>query len=455
MNPNIKKRDKANGHNWNGRPKVKGMVAFMKGQKNNKQQAKTLKKVLQYIENYKIFLALSLAFAVATVVSTLYVPVVTGQVVDHIVGPGQVDFLVIFRLLGKIGVIIGLTALAQWLMNVCNNKITYEVIQDIRREAFAKIEILPLKFIDGHSHGELVSRVVADVDQFADGLLMGFSQLFTGVVTILGTLLFMLSINIKITLVVVLITPVSLFVASFIAKRTFSMFMLQSTTRGEQTALINEMIENQKVVQAFSKEGDVLDTFDEINGRLEKASLQATFFSSLTNPCTRFVNSLVYTGVGLAGAFSAMGGVLTVGQLSCFLSYANQYTKPFNEISGVVTELQNALACAERIFRLIEEEPQVPEPEDAEVLANVKGNVGLSHVSFSYAPEQKLIEDFNLQVKPGQRVAIVGPTGCGKTTIINLLMRFYDVDRGSIHVEGMDIRKATRRSLRESYGMVL
>ncbi len=455
MNPNIKKRDKANGHNWNGRPKVKGMVAFMKGQKNNKQQAKTLKKVLQYIENYKIFLALSLAFAVATVVSTLYVPVVTGQVVDHIVGPGQVDFLVIFRLLGKIGVIIGLTALAQWLMNVCNNKITYEVIQDIRREAFAKIEILPLKFIDGHSHGELVSRVVADVDQFADGLLMGFSQLFTGVVTILGTLLFMLSINIKITLVVVLITPVSLFVASFIAKRTFSMFMLQSTTRGEQTALINEMIENQKVVQAFSKEGDVLDTFDEINGRLEKASLQATFFSSLTNPCTRFVNSLVYTGVGLAGAFSAMGGVLTVGQLSCFLSYANQYTKPFNEISGVVTELQNALACAERIFRLIEEEPQVPEPEDAEVLANVKGNVGLSHVSFSYAPEQKLIEDFNLQVKPGQRVAIVGPTGCGKTTIINLLMRFFDVDRGSIHVEGMDIRKATRRSLRESYGMVL
>ncbi len=455
MNPNIKKRDKANGHNWNGRPKVKGMVAFMKGQKNNKQQAKTLKKVLQYIENYKIFLALSLAFAVATVVSTLYVPVVTGQVVDHIVGPGQVDFLVIFRLLGKIGVIIGLTALAQWLMNVCNNKITYEVIQDIRREAFAKIEILPLKFIDGHSHGELVSRVVADVDQFADGLLMGFSQLFTGVVTILGTLLFMLSINIKITLVVVLITPVSLFVASFIAKRTFSMFMLQSTTRGEQTALINEMIVNQKVVQAFSKEGDVLDTFDEINGRLEKASLQATFFSSLTNPCTRFVNSLVYTGVGLAGAFSAMGGVLTVGQLSCFLSYANQYTKPFNEISGVVTELQNALACAERIFRLIEEEPQVPEPEDAEVLANVKGNVGLSHVSFSYAPEQKLIEDFNLQVKPGQRVAIVGPTGCGKTTIINLLMRFYDVDRGSIHVEGMDIRKATRRSLRESYGMVL
>ncbi len=415
-----------------GMYKVKGMVAFMKGQKNNRQQAKTLKKVLKYIEKYKIFLALSLCFAVATVVSTLYVPVVTGQVVDHIVGPGQVEFPVIFKLLGKIGVIIGLTALAQWLMNVCNNKITYEVIQDIRREAFAKIEILPLKFIDGHSHGELVSRVIADVDQFADGLLMGFSQLFTGVVTIFGTLLFMLSINVKITLVVVLITPVSLFVASFIAKRTFSMFMLQSTTRGEQTALINEMIENQKVVQAFSKEEDVLKTFDEINGRLEKASLQATFFSSLTNPCTRFVNSLVYTGVGLAGAFSAMRGLLTVGQLSCFLSYANQYTKPFNEISGVVTELQNALACAERIFRLVEEEPQAPEPEDVKTLAGL-----------------------HLQVKPGQRVAIVGPTGCGKTTIINLLMRFYDVDKGSIQVEGMDIREVTRRSLRESYGMVL
>ena len=314
-----------------------------------KSQAGTMKKVLKYIEKYKVFLALSLIFAVVTVASTLYVPVVTGQVIDHILAPGQVEFAVIFRLLGKIGVITGLTAFAQWLMNVCNNKITYEVIQDIRREAFAKIEVLPLKFIDGHSHGELVSRVIADVDQFADGLLMGFSQLFTGVVTILGTLLFMLAINVKITLVVVLITPVSLFVASFIAKRTFSMFMLQSTTRGEQTALVNEMIENQKVVQAFSKEGDVLEKFNEINRRLEKASLQATFFSSLTNPCTRFVNSLVYTGVGLVGAFSAMRGVLTVGQLSCFLSYANQYTKPFNEISGVVTELQNALACAERI----------------------------------------------------------------------------------------------------------
>ncbi len=398
---------------------------------------------------------LSLIFAVLTVVSTLYIPVVTGQVIDHILAPGQVDFRVIIQLLWKIGLIVALTALAQWLMNVCNNKITYEVIQDIRREAFARIEILPLKFIDGHSHGELVSRVIADVDQFADGLLMGFSQLFTGVITILGTLLFMLSINVKITLVVVVITPVSLFVASFIAKRTFSMFMLQSTTRGEQTSLINEMIENQKVVQAFSKEEDVLEAFDEINGRLEKASLQATFFSSLTNPSTRFVNSLVYTGVGLAGAISAMRGALTVGQLSCFLSYANQYTKPFNEISGVVTELQNALACAGRIFQLIEEEPQAPDTADAAVLAGVQGHVDLEHVYFSYTPEKKLIEDFNLKVRPGQRVAVVGPTGCGKTTVINLLMRFYDVDIGSIQVEGQDIRQVTRQSLRQSYGMVL
>lgn len=427
----------------------------MKEKGKRKQQTQTLKKVLKYIEHYKVFLVLSLIFAVLTVVSTLYIPVVTGQVIDHILAPGQVDFRVIFQLLWKIGLIVALTALAQWLMNVCNNKITYEVIQDIRREAFARIEILPLKFIDGHSHGELVSRVIADVDQFADGLLMGFSQLFTGVITILGTLLFMLSINVKITMVVVVITPVSLFVASFIAKRTFSMFMLQSTTRGEQTSLINEMIENQKVVQAFSKEGDVLEAFDEINGRLEKASLQATFFSSLTNPSTRFVNSLVYTGVGLAGAISAMRGALTVGQLSCFLSYANQYTKPFNEISGVVTELQNALACAGRIFQLIEEEPQTPDTADAAVLSGVQGHVDLEHVYFSYTPEKKLIEDFNLKVRPGQRVAVVGPTGCGKTTVINLLMRFYDVDSGSIQVEGQDIRQVTRQSLRQSYGMVL
>ncbi len=425
--------------------------------KNKKSQLQTMKKVLTYIRSYRIFLVLSLIFAIVAVASTLYFPVLTGQVIDHILAPGQVDFAIIMDLLWKMGLLILVTALAQWLMNVCNNKITYEVVQDVRREAFAKIEILPLKFIDAHSHGELVSRVIADVDQFADGLLMGFSQLFTGVITILGTLLFMISINVRITLVVVLVTPVSLFVASFIARRTFSMFMLQSTTRGEQTALINEMIENQKVVQAFSKEKDVMEKFDEINGRLERASLRATFFSSLTNPGTRFVNSLVYTGVALVGAFLAMAGngVLTVGQLSCFLSYANQYTKPFNEISGVVTELQNALACAQRIFDLIMEEPQTPEPESAETLADVKGNVNLEHVYFSYSPDKKLIEDFNLDIKPGQRVAIVGPTGCGKTTIINLLMRFYDVDHGSIQVEGQDIRAVTRKSLRESYGMVL
>lgn len=425
--------------------------------KDKKYQTRTLKKVLKYIQAYRIFLALSLAFAVVNVAAVLYIPVLTGRTIDHILAAGQVEFTVITKLLWQIGIVAAVAALAQWLMNVCNNKITYEVVQDVRREAFAKIEILPLKFIDSHSHGELVSRVIADVDQFADGLLMGFSQLFTGVITILGTLLFMVSINLKITLVVVLVTPVSLFVAAFIARRTFSMFMLQSTTRGEQTSLINEMIENQKVVQAFSKEKDVLEKFDEINGRLEQASLRATFFSSLTNPGTRFVNSLVYTGVALVGALFAMAGsgAFTVGQLSCFLSYANQYTKPFNEISGVVTELQNALACAERIFVLIEEEPQIPEPEDVKTLADVKGTVDLSHVYFSYHPDKKLIEDFNLEVKPGQRVAIVGPTGCGKTTIINLLMRFYDVDRGSIQIEGKDIREVTRKSLRESYGMVL
>ena len=420
-----------------------------------KNQSETLKKVLRYIKRYRWYLILSLFFAVITVAATLYIPVLTGDAIDYIIDKGLVNFSAVFAILIKIGIVIGVTALAQWLMNVCNNKITYEVIQDIRREAFAKMEILPLKFIDGHSHGELVNRVIADVDQFADGLLMGFSQLFTGVITILGTLLFMLAINVKITLVVVLITPVSLFVASFIAKRTYKMFLLQSSTRGEQTALINEMIENQKVVQAFSKEADVLENFDEINGRLEKASLQATFFSSITNPSTRFVNSLVYTGVGLVGSFCAMNGMITVGQLSCFLSYANQYTKPFNEISGVVTELQNALACAERIFALIEEEPQIPESADAKVLTDVSGKVELKDVYFSYTKDKKLIEDFNLKVEPGQRVAIVGPTGCGKTTIINLLMRFYDVDSGSIQVEGNDIRNVTRKSLRGSYGMVL
>lgn len=427
----------------------------MAEKKKHENQSETLNKVLRYIKRYRWYLVLSLLFAVVTVAATLYVPVLTGQAIDHIIDKGLVEFSAVFSILIKIGIIIAVTAFAQWLMNVCNNKITYEVIQDIRREAFEKLQVLPLKFIDGHSHGELVSRIIADVDQFADGLLMGFSQLFTGVITILGTLLFMLSINVKITLVVVLITPVSLFVASFIAKRTYTMFHLQSSIRGEQTALINEMIENQKVVQAFSKEADVLEHFDEINERLGKASLQATFFSSLTNPSTRFVNSLVYTGVGLVGAFCAINGMITVGQLSCFLSYANQYTKPFNEISGVITELQNALACAERIFNLIEEKPQIPEVLDAAELENVSGNVELKEVYFSYTSDKKLIEDFNLKVEPGQRVAIVGPTGCGKTTIINLLMRFYDVDSGSILVEGKDIQNVTRRSLRSSYGMVL
>jgi len=425
--------------------------------KDKKYQTRTLKKVLKYIQAYRIFLALSLAFAVVNVAAVLYIPVLTGRTIDHILAAGQVEFTVITKLLWQIGIVAVLAAFAQWLMNVCNNKITYEVVQDVRREAFAKIEILPLKFIDSHSHGELVSRVIADVDQFADGLLMGFSQLFTGVITILGTLLFMVSINLKITLVVVLVTPVSLFVAAFIARRTFSMFMLQSTTRGEQTSLINEMIENQKVVQAFSKEKDVLEKFDEINERLEQASLKATFFSSLTNPGTRFVNSLVYTGVALVGALFAMAGsgAFTVGQLSCFLSYANQYTKPFNEISGVVTELQNALACAARIFALIEEESQTPEPEGAVTLKDVEGRVELSHVDFSYVPDKPVLKDFDLHVKSGQRIAIVGATGSGKTTVVNLLTRFYDVDKGNILLDGVNIQDIPKDELRGNIAIVL
>ncbi|MCI9488014.1 MAG: ABC transporter ATP-binding protein [Lachnospiraceae bacterium] len=415
----------------------------------------TMRKVLRYIKKYWFFVLMSLVFAAATVALTLYVPILTGRAIDFIIGPGKVGFGEIRKVLETIVVVIVLTALFQWLMNLCNNRITYRVIRDIRRDAFAKIEILPLKYIDGHSYGEVVSRVIADVDQFADGLLMGFTQLFTGVMTIVGTLGFMLSVDVKITLVVVVITPVSLFVASFIAKKTYSMFKIQSETRGEQTALIEEAIGNQKVVQAFGHEEETKAQFDEINGRLQSCSLRAIFFSSLVNPCTRFVNSLVYTGVGIAGAFSAIAGGISVGQLSCFLTYANQYTKPFNEISGVVTELQNALACAARIFELIEEEPQVPDRADAGTLGKAEGNVAVSHVSFSYNPSQKLIEDFNLQVKPGQRVAIVGPTGCGKTTMINLLMRFYDVDAGGIQVDGKEIREITRRSLRENYGMVL
>ncbi len=429
--------------------------------KNNKSgysQSKTLKEVLKYIKKYMFYVVLSVVFAAATVAMTLYVPILTGDAIDLIVGKGNVDFSAVYTIVKKIIIVVGLTALSQWIMNICNNKITYGVIRDIRKDAFEKLEILPLKYIDSHSHGDIVSRVITDVDTFADGLLMGFTQLFTGVITILGTLIFMLTINVKITFVVVLITPISLFVASFIAKKTYRMFRLQSETRGEQTALIDEMIGNQKVVQAFGHEDEALEQFDEINGRLQKWSLKAIFFSSITNPSTRFVNSLVYTGVGITGAFTVITNpAFTVGQLSCFLSYANQYTKPFNEISGVVTELQNALACAARIFELIKEEPQIPDNEDARVLkdTDVDGALELENVYFSYVPEKKLIENFNLSVKPGERVAIVGPTGCGKSTVINLLMRFYDVNSGSIKVEGTDIRNITRDSLRSSYGMVL
>ena len=414
-------------------------------------QTQTLKKVLHYMKPYRFFLLLSVILAAITVASTLYLPLLIGKAVDCIVGKGNVNFDGLIAVLIKMAVMIGITALAQWIMNVCNNKLTYQIVRDIRNEAFEKIEVLPLKYIDGHAHGEIVSRVIADVDQFADGLLMGFTQLFTGVITILGTIGF----NVGITIVVLVVTPVSLFVASFIAKRTFSMFKAQSETRGEQTALIDEMIGNQKIVQAFGQEKDAIEKFDEINGRLQTCSLKAIFFSSITNPSTRFVNSLVYTGVGIFGALAAINGRLTVGQLSSFLSYANQYTKPFNEISGVVTELQNAIACAGRVFELIEEKSQVPEVENAVSLQHVDGKVKLKDVAFSYVPEQKLIENFNLQVKPGERVAIVGPTGCGKTTVINLLMRFYDVNSGSISVEDVDIREMTRHSLRAGYGMVL
>lgn len=418
-------------------------------------QRQTLGKVLHYIKKYWFYLAASILMATVTVALTLYLPILTGRVIDLVIGKGQVDYTGVFEILKKMAVIIALTAAAQWIMNVCNNKMTYRIVQDIRNEAFRRIEILPLKYIDAHSYGEVVSRVIADVDQFADGLLMGFTQFFTGVITILGTLGFMLSVNVAITGVVVLVTPLSFFVAGFIAKKTFTMFQLQSETRGEQTALIEEMIGNQKVVQAFSHEDEALEEFDEINERLQDCSLRAIFFSSITNPSTRFVNNLVYAGVAVTGAIYAIRGGISVGQLSCFLTYANQYTKPFNEISGVVTELQNALACAARIFALIEEEPQVPEKPDAAVLHDVEGKVDLENVDFSYVPEKQLITDFNLSVQPGQRVAIVGPTGCGKTTVINLLMRFYDVNQGKISVDGADIREVTRKSLRANYGMVL
>ena len=422
---------------------------------NSGRQRGTLRKVLRYIRKYWVYLALSIIMAAVTVTFTLYLPILTGRVIDLIIDKGLVDFDGVFAILRQMAVVIGITAVAQWIMNICNNKMTYRIVQDIRDEAFKRIEILPLKYIDEHSYGEVVSRVIADVDQFADGLLMGFTQFFTGVITILGTLGFMLSVNVGITGVVVLITPLSFLVAAFIAKKTFVMFRAQSETRGEQTALIEEMIGNQKVVQAFSHEDEALAEFDEINGRLEKCSLKAIFYSSITNPSTRFVNNLVYAGVAVTGAVFAIRGGISVGQLSCFLSYANQYTKPFNEISGVVTELQNALACAARIFALIEEDAQVPDKENVVSLGHVEGKIDLEHVDFSYVPDKKLITDFNLSVKPGQRVAIVGPTGCGKTTVINLLMRFYDVNAGSIRVEGNDIRDVTRKSLRANYGMVL
>ncbi|MBP8702707.1 MAG: ABC transporter ATP-binding protein [Acetatifactor sp.] len=419
---------------------------------NNKE---TMKRVLKYIRKYTPALVLSLLLAGLTVLLTLYIPILTGNAVDLIIGEGQVDMPDIFAIMKKIAIVMIITAVGQWVMNTCNNYITYHVIRDIRTDAFAKLEILPLKYLDAHAYGDIVSRVIADVDTFADGLLMGFTQLFTGVLTILCTLGFMLVTNVPITLVVVCITPVSFLVAKFIATKTYSMFKEQSETRGEQTSLIEEMIDNQKIVNTFSRGEAVKSKFGEINGRLQKCSLKAIFFSSITNPATRFVNSLVYAGVGVFGALVAIKGGISVGRLSCFLSYANQYTKPFNEISGVVTELQNAFVCAGRIFELIDEEPQVPDAADARVLEEAQGNVDLKDVYFQYVPEKKLIQNFNLQVKPGQRVAIVGPTGCGKTTVINLLMRFYDVNSGSIKVDGTDIRDITRGSLRTNYGMVL
>lgn len=426
-----------------------------KNELSRDDQKKTLVKVMKYIKKYRMLVVLSLIFAAVTVVTTLYLPILTGNAVDMMVKKGKVDFVGLKPIVRTMLIVLVITGVAQWIMNICNNYITYHVVQDIRKDAMDRIQIVPLKYLDGHAAGDIVSRVIADADQFADGLLMGFTQAFTGVMTIIGTLGFMLWINGWITLVVILVTPLSFFVAGFIAKKSYSMFQLQSKARGEQTALIDEMIGNQRVVQAYGHEKRSLEQFDEINGRLEKYSLKATFFSSITNPATRFVNNLVYAGVGIVGAFFAIHGMLSVGRLSSFLSYANQYTKPFNEISGVITELQNAIACAARVFELMEAEPQEPDSPDAIELTQVKGAVELKNVSFSYVPEQKLIRDFNLSVKPGQRVAIVGPTGCGKTTVINLLMRFYDVNKGVIAVDGTDIRNMTRASLRSSIGMVL
>lgn len=421
----------------------------------DQRQSAALRRVLGCIRPYAWLVALSLLLAALTVALTLYFPILTGDAIDRILAPGRVDFEGVANLAVRMAIIVGITALAQWLLSLCNNRIAYETVRSLRNAAFAHIQRLPLSYLDAHSHGELVSRVIADADQFSEGLLMGFTQLFTGVITILGTLGFMFSLNWRIALVVVVVTPVSLFVAAFIAKRTYAMFKLQSETRGEQTALVEEMVGNQKVVQAFGRERAVLNRFDEINDRLSKASLRAIFFSSITNPSTRFVNGLVYAAVGVAGAFSAIAGGISVGGLSCFLSYANQYTKPFNEISGVVTELQNALACAARVFELIDTPREEPDAPDAQTLQDVRGDVSLENVRFSYDPTRPLIENLSVAAKSGQRIAIVGPTGCGKTTLINLLMRFYDVDGGAVRVDGRDIRRLTRKSLRTSYGMVL
>lgn len=421
----------------------------------NKVNKGTVKKVLFYVGRYKVHLIFSIILAAVSVAISLYIPVLAGNAIDTVVGAGRVDFKALMPYLYKIGILALAAAAAQWIMNTLNNRITFKVVRDIRNAAMERIQILPLSYIDSHPAGETVSRIISDADQFADGLLMGFTQLFTGIVTIAGTLGFMLSINWKITLVVVILTPLSLFVARFIAKRTHSMFRLQAQTRGEQTAYTEENIGNKKVVTAFSREEKSLEEFDEINERYAKYSLKAIFFSSLTNPCTRFVNSMVYAAVGFAGALAVVNNTITVGELSCFLSYANQYTKPFNEISGVIAELQNALACAERLFELVEQEPQTPDAADAAVFSDVDGRVEIENVAFSYSKDKELIKNLNLSVESGNRVAIVGPTGCGKTTVVNLLMRFYDVDEGKICVDGVDINKATRESLRKSYGMVL
>lgn len=434
----------------------------MADKKKKSMNQSTFKQVLFYIQNYKAYLIISILLAALIVSLTLYLPIIIGNAIDCILAVGQVDFDQIQALTIRATAVILITALAQWLMNICNNHITYNIVQDMRKAAFDKIQILPLSYIDSHSYGDIVSRVIADADQFADGLLMGFTQLFTGIVTILGTIGFMFAISWKIALIVIFLTPLSLLAAKFIAERTHSMFLRQSETRGEQTAFIEEMIDGQKVVKAFCHEEENIRTFDEINERLAKYSLKATFFSSLTNPSTRFVNNVVYAAVALAGSLTVVAATrsgaaesFTVGSLSCLLSYANQYTKPFNEITGVITELQNALACASRLFELIEEKPQIPDPTDAAILQNAQGKLDLENVCFSYVADKKLIENFNLHVKPGQRIAIVGPTGCGKTTLINLLMRFYDVTNGSIQVDGQDIRSYTRNSLRSQYGMVL